>query len=126
MSGCEKISLGTVSCKSLLDGGLGAGVEVGILRGSTMMSLGNIKDSKNDRPEIQRFHADSNLFNNMQPLFKHFVDLKRLPYVFGLSTIIQDLLRFHHRIFHFYLKRSDIPIVLGPPEIENRNLQNHI
>ena len=52
------------------------------------------------------------------------LDLIGFTYVLGLSTIIQDLLRFHHRICRFYLKRSEIQIVLGPPEFENEQLQN--
>ena len=84
--------------------------------------LGFLEISKiqtNDRPEIQRFHAHPQLFINIQKLFKHMFDLISFTYVLGFSTIIQDLLRFHHRIFRFYFKRSEIPIVFDPPELLN-------
>ena len=43
---------------------------------------------------------------------------------FGLFTFMQDLLRFRHRVFLFvWLKRSDITIVLDPPEFENKILK---
>ena len=83
--------------------------------GGTIMFLGNLKDSKNDLPKIPRFHAHTKLFKQIQYFPKNMLGLVWFTYVFGLSTIIQDLLRFHHRIFRFYLTRSDIPIVSDPP-----------
>ena len=65
------------------------------------------KIQKLERPKISRFHAHPKLFKSIQKLFKYIFD----SYVVGSSTIIQDLLRFHHRVFCFYLTRSDIPIV---------------
>ena len=65
---------------------------------------------------IQNYSKVVNTFPTM-------LNLQRVTYVFGLSTIVQDLLRFHLRIFRFYSKRSEIPIVLDPPEFENTNLK---
>ena len=57
-----------------------------------------------DRPKVPRFHAVAALFKNIQYLFKNMFDLLGFTYVLGLSTIIQALLRFHHRNFPFLFK----------------------
>ena len=56
-------------------------------------------------------------FKKYRVLFKINLDLWGFTYVLSLSTIIQDLLRFHHRVFRFDLKRLEITIVLDPPFI---------
>ena len=55
---------------------------------------------------------------NGQYFFKHMFDSVCFTYVFGLSTIIQELLRFHHRKI-LYPNRSEKLIVLDPPEFGN-------
>ena len=49
-------------------------------------------------------------------------DLVGFTYVFGLSTLIQDSLRVHHRIFRFFV-RWDIGIVLDRSSFENKKLK---
>ena len=74
------------------------------------------KIQKFDLPNIPRFHAHPNLFKNIKLFFKKVFDLVGFTYALGLSTIIQDLLRFHHRKipFFFFWKRLEKPIVSDP------------
>ena len=44
--------------------------------------------------------------NKYRSFFKIILDLIGFTCALGSVTIIQDLLRFHHPAFHFYLKRS--------------------
>ena len=76
----------------------------------------DLKDSKNDLPKIPRFHHPPSIIQKVSRSFQNYFDLIGFTYVLRLSTIIQDLLRFHHRIFRFYLKRSEMQIVLDPKE----------
>ena len=57
----------------------------------------DLKDSKNDRPEILRFTIHHQLFKKYRGLFKIALDLKGFTYCLRSSTIIQDLLRFYRR-----------------------------
>ena len=89
----------------------------------------NVSVSQRFKKSIVQKYQDSTihhqLFQKYQGLFKHIFELVGFTYVLRLSTIIPDLLRFHHRIFRFYLKRSEIPMVLDQPEFENVNVQSH-
>ena len=64
---------------------------------------------------MQRFHTDATLFKNNQyvPTCVWFTSISLC---FRNITIVQELLRFHHRIFRFYFKRSELLIVLNPSE----------
>ena len=87
--------------------------------------LGDPKESTKLSSEKQRFHADAKLFGNPedsktwsskntkiprgfnvmgngQYVSKHNFDVVSFMYVFGLFTIIQDLLRFRHRKTQFF------------------------
>ena len=75
----------------------GAGVRVGILKGFVVSWK-----SQRSKSLIVQNHQDSAPIQNYercQYVFKNVFDLVGFIYGFGLSTIIQDLLRFHHRIF---------------------------
>ena len=81
--------------------------------GGTIM-FQDLKDSENWSSENTKIPRPSKIVLKKQHILKTIFDLIGFTYVLGLSTIMEDLLRFHHRIFHFYLKRSEIPIVLDP------------
>ena len=73
-----------------------------------------LKDSKR-RPEIQRFHHTPSIIQKKyRILLKHKIDLLRFTYVLRLSTIMQDLLRFHHRMFPFLFKTLGDTDWIGP------------
>ena len=56
---------------------------------------------KHDFPNIQRFHADPQIMENDQYCFQHICDLINITCVFGLFTIVQDVLGLHHRKISF-------------------------
>ena len=62
------------------------------------------KSQRLDRPQLPRFHH--HFFKKYRGLFKFIFDLLGFTYVLRLSTIIQELLRVHHRIFRFYNDRD--------------------
>ena len=81
------------------------------------MFLENLKDLKKDRPKNTRIPRPSKIIQTYT-FFKEYVfELIGFTCVWRLSTRIEDLLRFQHRIFRFYLQRSEIPIVFGPTRI---------
>ena len=58
-------------------------------------------------------------YSKNQYFSKNMFDLLGFTYVFKLFTIIQDLLRFHHRNFPFWFKTFGRTNGSGPPEFEN-------
>ena len=94
----------------------GAGVGVGMLTGYHNVSWKSQRFRILIFPKYQDTIIHHQYFKKYRGLFKNILDLAGFTYVLGLSTIIQELLRFH-RIFRFYLKRSDIPIVFGSTRI---------
>ena len=95
----------------------GAGVGVG----RYFEGYHNVGRSRRFKNLIFRKYLDSTihhqLFKKYRGLLNVILDLTRFTYVLRLSTLIQDLLRFHHRIFRFYSKRSGIPVAFGPTRI---------
>ena len=77
---------------------------------------------RGEKPQINQANQTySNLFHIFNPIF----DLVGCTYVFIFSNF-QNSARFHHREFCFVWTRSEKPIVLGPPEFENRLNRNLI
>ena len=87
---------------------------VGILRG-----YHNLSRSQRSNVLIVQKYQDSIMhhrwFKTYRGLFKLILDFVGFTYVLRSSTIIQDLLRFHHPAFPFYSKQSRLKIVLDPP-----------
>ena len=81
----------------------------------------NVSRSQRFKIFIVRKYKDSTILQQLlkkqRSLFKTILDLLRFTYVLRSSTTIQDLLRFHHPVFRFYLKRTRLKIDLDPPLI---------
>ena len=76
--------------------------------------LQDLNDSTGSSSETTKIPRRSESIQPYSMFFENTVDLKGFTDVMRLLTIIQDVLRCHHRIFRFYLKRSETSIVLGP------------
>ena len=103
----------------------GAGVGVGMLRRCHNVSW---KSQRVKKMIVQKC-KDSTPIQNYSKIcnsFKRLFDLVGFTSVWRSSTIIQDLLRCFHPVFHFYLKRSRLKIVLDPPEILNNKMQHNV
>ena len=81
------------------------------------MFLGNLKDSEIPSSKNTKIPRRSKLIQKYSLFIKNMFDLQRLTYVLGLSTIIQDLLRYQHRVFRCFWKTLGDTNGFGPKNI---------